>query len=282
MCRWLAYTGTSPQLIYDLLYTSKHSLIIQSLHSTLGAETTNGDGFGVGWYGLNGDKPALYRSVEPAWHDRNLKDISQHIVACTVFAHVRAASPGIGSVQQTNCHPFRYGNWLWMHNGAIRGFSTVKRDLLYRVDPALFSSVEGTTDSEAFFYLALTFGLEEDPPRAVARAVGYINKVGKENGVDNPIQMTVAVTDGTLMWAFRYSSEGNSRTLYYSTDRPTLLEMYPENPAFSKFGDDSRFVVSEPLGDIPGVWNKVPESSCVKVNGEAIEIIPFEPIFEDQ
>ena len=49
MCRWLAYTG-SPVLLTDVLYTPVHSLIDQSLHSRLGAETTNGDGFGVGWY----------------------------------------------------------------------------------------------------------------------------------------------------------------------------------------------------------------------------------------
>ena len=48
MCRWLAYTG-SPVLLTEVLYTPVHSLIDQSLHSRLGAETTNGDGFGVGW-----------------------------------------------------------------------------------------------------------------------------------------------------------------------------------------------------------------------------------------
>ena len=49
MCRWLAYTG-SPVLLTRVLYTPVHSLIDQSLHSRLGPETTNGDGFGVGWY----------------------------------------------------------------------------------------------------------------------------------------------------------------------------------------------------------------------------------------
>ena len=49
MCRWLAYSG-SPIMLSEVLYTPVHSLIDQSLHSKLGAETTNGDGFGVGWY----------------------------------------------------------------------------------------------------------------------------------------------------------------------------------------------------------------------------------------
>jgi glutamine amidotransferase len=168
-----------------------------------------------------------------------------------------------------------------MHNGAIRHFSTIKRDLLYRVDPKMFACIEGTTDSEAFFFLALTFGLEEDPPAAVAKAVGYITKIGRENGIDHPVQMTVAVTDGKGLWAFRYSSEGNSRTLYYSTDKQTLKDMYPNDSRFDMFDDESRFIVSEPLGNVPGVWNKVPESSCVTVNGKSIEVTPFEPIMED-
>ena len=115
MCRWLAYSG-SPVLIEDLLYTPKHSLIEQSLHSTMGAEATNGDGFGIGWYGAQ-DTPGTFHSIEPAWNDRNLRDVAAHLRSGLVFAHIRASS---GSpVQQTNCHPFRHGNWLWMHNGLI-------------------------------------------------------------------------------------------------------------------------------------------------------------------
>ena len=163
MCRWLAYSG-SPVLIEELLYKPKHSLIDQSLHSQLGAETTNGDGFGIGWYGV-GETPGVFHSVEPAWNDRNLRDLAAHIESPLVFAHIRASS---GSpIQQTNCHPFRHGRWLWMHNGLIREFHEVKRDLVLAVDPSLYPEIEGSTDSEVFFFLALTLGLEDDPPGAV-------------------------------------------------------------------------------------------------------------------
>ena len=159
MCRWLAYSGSAVQ-IEEFLLKPKHSLVDQSLHSRLGAETTNGDGFGLGWYGV-GDTPGVFHSVEPAWNDRNLKDIARHLRSSLVFAHVRAATGG--PIQQSNCHPFRHGNWLWMHNGLIREFATVKRDLVLAVDPSLYPEIEGSTDSEVFFYLALTLGLEDDP-----------------------------------------------------------------------------------------------------------------------
>src|SRR5262249_18029534 len=113
MCRWLAYSG-SPILIEEVLYKPAHSLIDQSLHSELGAETTSGDGFGVGWYGV-GPEPGLFHSTEPAWNNRNLRELSRHVVTPLLFAHIRASSGT--AVQQTNCHPFRHGRWLWMHNG---------------------------------------------------------------------------------------------------------------------------------------------------------------------
>ncbi len=192
MCRWLAYSG-SPVLIEDLLYKPQHSLIDQSLHSQLGAETTNGDGFGVGWFGV-GQTPGVFHSVEPAWNDRNLRELAGHVRSPLVFAHIRASS---GSpVQQTNCHPFRHGRWLWMHNGVIRDFHAVKRDLVLAVDPSLYPSIEGSTDSEVFFFLALTLGLEDDPPAAVEAAVGLIEETGRRHGVEHPIQMTVATSDG--------------------------------------------------------------------------------------
>jgi glutamine amidotransferase len=274
MCRWLAYSG-SPVLIEDLLYKPEHSLIVQSMHSTMGAETTNGDGFGVGWYGSR-DTPGVFRSTEPAWNDRNLREVAGHIESSRVFAHIRAA---IGSpVQQTNCHPFRRGRWLWMHNGFLDAFHLMKRDLAVAVEPALFAEIEGTTDTEMLFFLALTFGLEDDPPAAVARAVGLVEDAGRRHGIEFPVQMTVATTDGETTWAFRYSTEGRSRTLYHSTDVATLRQQYPDNPTLHQLSDDTRLVVSEPLGDLRGAWREVPESTCVVVRGGAEELLPFSPI----
>ena len=273
MCRWLAYSGSRIR-IEEILLRPKHSLIDQSLSSTMGATTTNGDGFGIGWYGV-GSTPGVFHSTEPAWNDRNLADLAKHIVSPLVFAHVRASTGG--AIQQTNCHPFRYQNWLWMHNGLIRGFAAVKRDLAFAVDPSLYPLIEGSTDSELFFFLALSMGLQEDPIAAVARAVAFIEDTGRQKGVEHPIQMTVATTDGTSIWAFRYSSEGQSRSLFHSTDVRTLRATYPDNPILARVSDDARLVVSEPLGDLEGAWREVPEASCGIVHPGHDEIRPFTP-----
>jgi len=274
ICRWLAYSG-SPVLLEELLYNRQNSLIVQSLHSRLGAEETNGDGFGVGWYG-EPETPAVFRSIEPAWNDRNLRELSGHIESGLVFAHIRAST---GSpVQQTNCHPFRNGHWLFMHNGFVDGFHEIKRDLALAVDPSLYPEMEGTTDTEMMFHLALTFGLKDDPPQAVARTVGLVETTGREHGIEFPFQGTIATTDGERIWAFRYSSKGDSRSLFFSTDLPTLRELYPENEELQGLDEESRLVVSEPLGDLPGAWNEVPESSYGVIQPGQDEMHTFEPI----
>ncbi|MBO0844231.1 MAG: class II glutamine amidotransferase [Nocardioides sp.] len=273
MCRWLAYSG-APVGLEDLLFKPQNSLVMQSKHSKLGATTVNGDGFGIGWYGAS-DTPGVYRSTEPAWNDRNLRELSAVARSRRVFAHIRASTGS--AVQQTNCHPFRNGSWLWMHNGLIAGFHTLKRDLAIEVDPALFPDIEGSTDSELLFFLALTFGLRDDPLTGVARAVGLVEETADRRGVEEPVQMTVATTDGETTWAFRYSSSGDSRSLFHSTDISTLRHQYPDNPELHGLSDDARLVVSEPLGDLRGAWREVPESSSVTIHGAGEDIRPFAP-----
>jgi glutamine amidotransferase len=77
MCRWMAWLG-QPVLIEELLFKAPHGIVDQSLHARMGAEPTNGDGFGLGWYG-HGDGPGVYHSVAPAWSDANLRELANHI-----------------------------------------------------------------------------------------------------------------------------------------------------------------------------------------------------------
>lgn len=275
MCRWLAYSG-APVLLDDLLYRPHHSLVLQSLHSDLGAEETNGDGFGLGWYDGHSPVPGLFRDIEPAWSDRNLHELAEHVRSATVFAHVRATSGS--AVQQTNCHPFRHDRWLFMHNGGVAQFPRLRRDLQLAVDPDLFAQIEGTTDSETVFHLALTFGLVDDPLAALAAAVGFVEEVAARHGVPDPFQGTMAVTDGERTWAVRYSSSGPARTLFRNADVSVLKEQYPDNPVLADLSDDTRIVVSEPFGDLRGAWLEVPEATGIVIDGRDEELRPFVPL----
>ena len=275
LCRWNAYVG-EPLLIDELLFRPEHGLIDESLHSRMGAETTNGDGFGLGWYPPEmPDAPARYRSISPAWNDANLRDLAAHIESPLFLAHIRAA---VGSpVQETNCHPFRHGRWLFVHNGLISGFARLRRDLLLALDTELFSGVAGSTDSETLFYLALTEGLEQDPIAAMEKAVGIVERAAAKEGVADPVQMTVGITDGRQLWAIRYSSARRSRTLFVSEDVDTVRRLHPENPNLQQLSDNARLIVSEPLADLPGAWHEIPESTALVVDGTNLERRAFKP-----
>ena len=274
MCRWMAWLG-QPVLIEELLFKTQHGIVDQSLHARMGAEPTNGDGFGLGWYGA-GEGPALYHSVSPAWGDPNLRELAAHVESPLFLAHVRAA---IGSpVQETNCHPFRRGNWLFVHNGFIAGFDQLRRDLMLALAPELFPSVHGSTDTEVIFNLALTFGLEQDPIGALERTVGLIEEEARRRKIASAVQATFGVSDGETLWAVRYATEGPARTLFASADAESIKHLHPENPRFRRLSADDRLIVSEPFSDLPGIWQEIPQGTAATVQrGGVLEERPFQP-----
>jgi glutamine amidotransferase len=255
----MAYRG-QPLLVEELLYKTDHGLIEQSRHARLGVETFNGDGFGLGWYS-EAATPGVYRSLLPAWNDHNLQNLAAHIVSPLFLAHVRATTGT--PVQETNCHPFRHENWLFVHNGSIEGYLEYRRDLVMAIAPEFYNVMHGSTDSETMFCLALTFGLMDDPLPALEQMAGFVEETGRRHGHEHPLQMTLGISDGERLYAVRYSSIGKSRTLFTSADAHTLRALYPEHRFADRIQEEDRAVVSEPLGDLPGVWIEVPESTAL-------------------
>ncbi len=274
MCRWVAYLG-APINPKELLHDPERSLIEQSRRHAPNMAIPNGDGTGLGWYDHRSE-PALFRSIVPAWGDANLLELAAEIRSPLFLAHVRA---GTGTpVQQTNCHPFRWRNWLFVHNGYVADYKRLRRQLLLAVHPNLFTNIDGSTDSEVLFHLALTFGLADDPIAGLARMAGFVEATAAAAGVTDPaLQMTVGVSDGTRLYAVRYASGAEVNTLFVSEDAAALRMLYPESERSSHFDDRARVVVSEPLFDLPGMWRQVDAGSALVI-GDDIREQGFRPI----
>jgi predicted glutamine amidotransferase len=208
----------------------------------------------------------------------NLRELAAHIESPLFLAHVRATTGT--AIQQTNCHPFRHGRWLFVHNGLIEGFEAIRRELLLAVEPDLFGGIKGSTDSELLFHLALGFGLEHDPVGAMEMAIGLVEATALGHGVENAVQASVGVSDGERLWAFRYSTEHRSRTLFVSADASAVRELHPENERLQSLRDEDRLVVSEPLADLEGVWHEIPESTVLVVQPGEDAQLPFRPRYE--
>jgi predicted glutamine amidotransferase len=274
MCRWMAWHG-QPILVEELLFKSQHGLIDQSLHSRMGAETTNGDGFGLGWYGT-GDGPGVFHSVSPAWGDANLRHLAAHIESPLFMAHVRATSGG--AIQGSNCHPFRYGDWLFVHNGVVNEFGRIRRDLMMAIDPSLFEHIQGSTDSEVLFHLALGFGLEDDPLGALEKTLGLVESLAARQGIAHALQASIGVSDGVRLWAVRYATDETPRTLFHSADADSVQAVHPDDARLRRMHEGDVLVVSEPFSDLPGLWVEIPPSTALVVDARGdLEQRPFEP-----
>ncbi len=277
MCRWLGYLG-APIAPKELLHDPARSLIEQSRRHAPNMTIPNGDGTGLGWY-QHRREPALFRSITPAWGDPESLELATEIRSPLFLAHVRA---GTGTpVQQTNCHPFRYHNWLFVHNGYVANYEQLRRELLLAVDPELFANIAGSTDSELLFHLALTFGLAEDPIAGLARMAGFVEATAASRGLTTPaLQMTVGVSDGQRIYAVRYASGAEVNTLFVSEDAESVRMLYPQNERLAHFSDDARVIVSEPLVDLPGLWREVAPGTALAIDDD-VEEQSFEPIPPD-
>ncbi len=271
MCRWLAYSGR-PVYLDQLLFKPEHSLISQSLHARQSRVTTNGDGFGVGWYAARSE-PGLYRDYRPAWNDENLRSLAEQIQAGLFFAHVRASTGT--STSRANCHPFRHGKWLFMHNGQIGGFDVVARALDIALSPALYRARQGTTDSETFFYLWLTFGLESDPIASLARTVGFVESAMAAHGISEPLRLTAALTDGHRIFAIRYASDAASPSLFHATADGVRDA---EGSCLATGDAAALIVLSEPLDGVSEHWVAVPDAHVLVAVDGHVDVTPFLPV----
>ncbi len=261
MCRWIAYIG-QPIFMDTLVTRPEHSLVTQSLETKMRYKpdgsilSVNGDGFGIGWFNQK-KNPGLYKVSEPAWSNENIHSICSQTKSHLFMAHIREATSG--EVHRSNTHPFIYKNWLFQHNGCINGFKAIYRELCFDIQPELFPLLRGNTDSEVFFFLALTFGLEKDPKSAIEKTLKHILKVCEKNNMPFEISLSIAFSNGKALYTCSFSSAQETNSQYYSTDSNCMLRN-------SKKSSKGIVVVSEPLDYSAGNWHEMPEQSFCKIH----------------
>ncbi len=271
MCRLMAYKGT-PIIIDKLLYQPKNSLINQSFHAREIEEPLNGDGFGVGWYvpDLNYE-PITFVSVNPAWSNRNLRNLAPKIKTDCMIAHVRAAS--VGDVSESNCHPFQFKNLLMAHNGGVEEFTKIKRHMRTPLTDELYNWINGQTDSQHIFAFMLNDLFKNHKsvsPEAVVDAFEHtfteLKKMMIEYGITEPAYLNMVVTNGLFLVATRYCTDPKEEplTLYHSEGSRFVVEDGVTRMEAPEDDDQAVLVVSEKLTDDPN-WTMIPPNHFVIV-----------------
>ena len=261
----MAYLGPR-RLASDLVTKPKHSILVQSYSANERVQSIglpgslNADGFGIGWYkpssdstsGGSGDgtsqnnkddiSPCIFTSTAPAWNNCNLTKLCEKIESSLLFAHVRAAYPGI-PVSETNCHPFGCGRYMWMHNGGVARFQRMRRKLLDTLSDGVYELVHSFhSDSAVCFALFLNQlydGTHDWNTRArspqellscVEKVIAIVTSMGREQeaaddaagippGADGNVSLlNFCMSDGSCLIATRYASQDSAKcaSLYYA------------------------------------------------------------------
>jgi glutamine amidotransferase len=271
MCRLMAYKGT-PVIIDKLLYQPKNSLINQSSNAREIEEPLNGDGFGVGWYVPEVNyEPITFVSVNPAWNNRNLRNLAPKVKTDCMIAHVRAAS--VGDVSESNCHPFQYKNILMAHNGGVEEFGKIKRHIREPLSDELYNWIKGQTDSEHIFALLLNNLFKDHQsisPEAVAdsfeKTFRTLKKMMANNGIKEPAYLNMVFTNGLFLVATRYVSDPKEEplTMYHSEGGRFVVENGDTRLEAAQDDDNAVLVVSEKLTDDKD-WTMLPPNHLVIV-----------------
>lgn len=245
MCRLTAYLG--PEIALEkIIVTPSHSLLEQSQAATEAKLATNGDGFGISWYG-DDPIPGLYRDVLPAWSDGNLPNLCRMVKSHLFLAHVRAST--VGEVTRVNCHPFTSKHWSFAHNGQIADFNRIRRTLESTLPDDLYAQRRGTTDSEMLFMLCLANGLDADPITAIQTTLDQIRAVQGET--KGPNRLACVLTNGTCVYGFRHASDHASPTLYLS----------------GPLASGGTALASEPLDGDATNWTALQENELICLDG---------------
>lgn len=278
MCRWIAYSG-QPIFIEQLITLPEHSLVEQSMNTEMNFRSdgslmsTNGDGFGIGWYAER-TEPGLYKDERPAWSNNNLRQLCKQIRSRIFFAHVRATTTG--AVQRSNCHPFKYKNWLFQHNGDVSDFPKLRRDLQLEISPELYPEIQGTTDSETFFFLALTYGLRDNPKEGLRKMVERVVKALEDNNLaEGRLNLSCAISDGQSVYTLRYAHNAESKTQFYSSQSGWISDKSDGVSGTSFFPEDNIIIVSEPLDYFGDNWTEIPDNSFATISNSEVTIETF-------
>lgn len=282
MCRLVAYLGCEV-LLDAVLLNPVNSLLQQSLRARESEYPTNGDGFGLGWYSHEiSSKPALFKSISPAWNDQNLLHLASKIKSTCFFGHVRAASAG--GVTHYNCHPFSQHDWMFMHNGSINEFIKVKRHIRHLLEDDIYNWIKGETDSEHLFGLFLQIAKGRDLTKLDSvvktfnETLQKLDGVMKEFGNNNPSYLNICITDGKRILASRYCTDKKTKpeSMHYAIG--SRFELINNRYHMVRNGGAPKCVLiaSEMLTDFSGEWYEVPEHHLLLVDSNfKISLLPI-------
>ncbi len=262
MCRLVAYRG-SPAPLARLVFGGSHSLYRQSwAPGELLSGSVNVDGWGVSWWVPGSDRPVRLARAEPVWFDADLPRLLETLAAGCALAALRNTTPGL-PVDRSGLLPMNRDRWAFVLNGYVPAFrARHMRRLRAELPDALYARLEGVSDAETLFHLALASLAEGAAPAAAL--VHVRDMVAAQLGPREAAPMTMVLSGADGFTALHTSVNGDVNSLYVREGGELAGDL----------ANDGVLLASERLDDSEG-WERVPPHSIVHATGGACEIVPL-------
>ena len=264
MCRWLIYSGDKTDL-KSILWTPTNSIFKQTFKKPYTPFLTklnkrdhpiNVDGFGIVWYDLKKNQLYMYKNNQTPWSDQNILNLSEYIQSKLIFSHIRAIKPFSQNsiVNYQNCHPFKYENFSWMHNGDIKSVINLRRYVFGHCSNAILENIKGNTDSELIFAIFLHHLLRDDchkktfPLNILKNVFKKTIQIILELVNKETCSLNIAFTDGKTIICSRFinNNKENPPSLYYSLIKNTSKKYV--------------IISSEPINTNSEDWKLIPKN----------------------
>ncbi len=267
MCRLFGFRSAVPSRAHKSLMDAENALARQS--------TRHPDGWGIGWF--VDDDAYVVKSAAAAHACTRFQRVSSALSSHTMVVHVRRAT--VGDNDHFNAHPFRFGRWIFAHNGTVFGIDRLRPWMDQFIDEGFLPLVLGDTDSEHLFYYLLSALTDNGVDRSgrhpsdaatvgrvVREALVALDEEALRQGLERPIT-NVLLTDGRLFVAHRAGMP-----LWLSTQKrfcpdfdrcpePSKVCMLEARPA--EVPVNHLLVASERIGPEENVWEEVTDGATV-------------------
>lgn len=241
MCRLLAFVATDKAAIPDIVGKDFHEFVsLSHVHR---------DGWGVSAVDRSGKCVAFARAPEIAALSPKFNTALLECVADGALLHLRRATGSL-AVVECNAHPFVHDTFTFMHNGCIS--PTTGLDAF--IAPDLLACLQGTTDSERYFMLALTEIRKSGLVCGLRSAVDIIGTYTTYSSIN-----AMLLTPDTLAVISKH----------YTKARPHYGD---EDYYHLRLRRDAGGVVVASSGWCQEGWDPVPNNTLVLINRATVEI----------
>ena len=249
MCRLLAFRSTVARSEPIALCGAEHSLAAQSRRDARGESHV--DGWGLASFATEG-QPRITKSLGAAFEDPVFAELAHSTTATTLVAHVRQAS--VGSNSLNNTHPFALGRWVFVHNGTLENFAARKAELLAAIPDDLRGMIRGDTDSEHVFYFWLGH---------LRAATGRLNEPIDAETLSSSLRQTVQPLE---LWFPPHDGEISKFNLVITDGRMLGATRWGHGLSCRESAAAGRvvYIASEPT-DGDG-WREVPDRSLLVID----------------